>query len=177
MTSIFNLSKINGDNTRININDLYEKKREKDANELNLYKKILNKIHIKIREISRKYTDQQFCWYPIPETILGYTHYDSGNCIAFVMEQLVNNGFKVQYFHPHLLFIVWAFYVPEYIRENFKKKTGYQVDEEGNVIENTEQSQIEDREERNYIPIPPPSKNSKRNSNMGGYKSTESWRL
>jgi len=176
MTSIFNLSKINGDNTKININDLYEKKREKDANELNLYKKILNKIHIKIREVSRKYTDQPFCWYPIPETILGYTLYDSGNCIAYVMEQLISNGFQVQYFHPHLLFIVWAFYVPQYIRDDFKKKTGYQVDEQGNVVENTENSQIEDREERNYLPIPPP-RTSKRSSNMGGYKSTENWRL
>jgi hypothetical protein len=75
-----------------------------------------------------------------------------------------------------LLFIVWAFYVPQYIRDDFKKKTGYQVDEQGNVIENTENSQIEDREERNYIPIPPP-RTSKRSSNMGGYKSTENWRL
>jgi hypothetical protein len=176
MTSIFTLSKINGDNTKININDLYEKKREKDANELNLYKKILNKIHIKIREISRKYTDQQFCWFPIPETILGHTNYDSGNCIAYVMEQLISNGFQVQYYHPQLLFIVWAFYVPQYIREEFKKKTGYQVDETGNFIENTENQDIEEKNERNYIPIPP-TRTPKRNSTMGGYKSTENWRL
>ena len=92
------------------------------------------------------------------------------------MDQLINNGFKVQYFHPHLLFIVWAFYVPQYIREDFKKKTGYQVDDEGNVIENTEKSQIDERTVGNYIPILPQT-NSKRGSNMGGYKSTENWRL
>jgi hypothetical protein len=125
------------------MNDLYEKKREKDMNELNLYKKILNKIHIKIREISRRYTDQQFCWYPIPETILGYTTYDSGNCIAYVMNELINNGFQVQYYHPHLLLIVWAFYVPEYIRENFKKKTGYRVNEKGQLLEDNENSHID----------------------------------
>jgi hypothetical protein len=88
------------------------------------------------------------------------------------MEQLISNGFKVQYFHPHLLFIVWAFYVPQYIREDFRKKTGYQVDEEGNVIENTEKPQIEERVDGNYIPILP-----KRASNSSGYKSTENWRL
>jgi hypothetical protein len=143
MTSIFTLSKINGDTTKININELYEKKRERDMNELKLYKKILNKIHNKIREISRKYTDQQFCWFPIPETILGYTNYDSGNCIAYVMDELVSNGFKVQYFHPHLLFIVWAFFVPQYVRDDFKKKTGYQVDETGNVI-NKEERVVEE---------------------------------
>lgn len=177
MTSIFTLSKINGDNTKINMNDLYEKKREKEMNELNLYKKILNKIHIKIREISRRYTDQQFCWYPIPETILGYTTYDSGNCIAYVMNELINNGFQVQYYHPHLLLIVWAFYVPEYIRENFKKKTGYQVNEKGQFLEDSEDSQREEeREERNFIPIPQP-RTPKKNSNMGGFKSTEHWRL
>lgn len=134
MTSIFSLSKIQGENTKININELYEKKRERDLNELKLYKKILTKIHTKIREISRKYTDQQFCWFPIPETILGYTNYDSGNCIAYVMGELTSNGFQVQYFHPHLLFIVWAFFVPQYIRDDFKKKTGYQVDENGNLL-------------------------------------------
>jgi hypothetical protein len=50
------------------------------------------------------------------------------------MDELVNNGFRVKYFHPHLLFIVWAFFVPQYIRDDFKKKTGYQVDESGNLI-------------------------------------------
>jgi len=153
MTSIFSLSKIQGENTKININDLYEKKRERELNELKLYKKILNKIHNKIREISRKYTDQQFCWFPIPETILGYTNYDSGNCIAYVMGELTNNGFQVQYFHPHLLFIVWAFFVPQYIRDDFKKKTGIQVDEQGNVINkhNTTESQSSSHYSNNDI--------------------------
>ena len=141
MTSIFSLSKIEGENTKININELYEKKRERELNELKLYKKILAKIHTKIREISRKYTDQQFCWFPIPETILGYTNYDSANCIAYVMDELTSNGFRVQYFHPQLLFIVWAYFVPQYIRDDFRKKTGYQVDESGNVVSKEEREQ------------------------------------
>ncbi len=155
MTSIFTLSKIKGENTKININELYEKKREKDLNELKLYKKVLNKIHDKIKNISKKYTDQQFCWYIIPETILGYTTYDVGNCIVFVTQELMNNGFQVQYFHPNLLFIVWAFYVPQYVREDFKHKTGYQVDEHGNIVEDAK-SQNEKKNDDYNFPFPLP---------------------
>ena len=54
------------------------------------------------------------------------------------MELLVENGFAVRYIHPNTLFICWKDWVPTYVRNELKKKTGLSVNEFGKKIENTE---------------------------------------
>jgi hypothetical protein len=132
------LFKFAGDNIetveKINLDELYEKKQEQDKNKLFTYNKILTRIHEKIKLTSRQKCNQQFCWYVVPEIILGVANYDHAGCIAYIVDKLQENNLMVRYTHPNLLLISWLHYVPNYVRNEFKKKTGTAIDEYGRPI-------------------------------------------
>jgi len=132
------LFKFSGDNIenveKINLDELYEKKKEQDKNKLFTYNKILARIHEKIKLTSRQKCHQQFCWFIVPEIILGVANYDHAGCIAYIVDKLQENKFMVRYTHPNLLLISWLHYVPNYVRTEFKKKTGTAIDEYGRPI-------------------------------------------
>jgi hypothetical protein len=56
--------------TKINLDELYDRKQIRDLNTLQSYNKILNRIHIRIKNVSKHQINEQFCWYIIPEIIL-----------------------------------------------------------------------------------------------------------
>jgi hypothetical protein len=139
MANIFTLENIEDFSEKLNIDELYEKKRQQDLNKLALFNKILNRIHVKIKTVSRQKVDDQFCWFLVPETIIGVPKYDQGGCIAYIIDKLKTNGFVVRYIHPNMLFISWMHFVPSYVRTELKKKTGIVVNEYGQKIEETEE--------------------------------------
>lgn len=132
------LFKFSGDNVenveKINLDELYEKKQEQDKNKLFTYNKILTRIHEKVKLTSRQKCNQQFCWFVVPEIILGVANYDHAGCIAYLVDKLQENNFMVRYTHPNLLLISWLHYVPNYVRTEYKKKTGTAIDEYGRPI-------------------------------------------
>jgi len=144
MANIFTLENINDFSEKISIDDLYEKKRQNDLSKLALFNKILNRIHVRIKTASRQSINEQFCWYLVPETMIGVPKYDQGACIAYIIDKLKTNGFNVRYIHPNLLFISWMHFIPSYVRTEFKKKTGIVVNEFGQKIDedNNEGMQI-----------------------------------
>jgi len=107
-------------------------------NKLELFNKILNRIHVKIKTVSRQKVDEQACWFLVPETIIGVPRYDQAACIAYLINKLQTNGFNVRYIHPNLLFISWNHWLPSYVRTEIKKKTGINLNEYGQKIENDE---------------------------------------
>lgn len=135
MANIFNLDNSADFSEKINIDELYEKKRQIDVNKLELFKKILNRIHVRIKTTAKQNTLERFCWYVIPEIIIGVPKYDQPACIAYVMDTLQKNGFQVRYFHPNTVFISWDHWVPTYVRTEIKKKTGININEYGEKIE------------------------------------------
>jgi hypothetical protein len=135
MANIFTLENVEDFNEKLNIDDLYEKKRQQDLSKLELYNKILNRIHVKIKTISRQKTDEQFCWFLVPEIIIGVPRYDNAACIAYLIDKLKLNEFTVKYIHPNLLFISWIHWVPSYVRSELKKKTGIIIDQFGQKVE------------------------------------------
>lgn len=135
MSSIFTLDNVSDFSEKINLDDLYEKKRTYDLGKQELYNKILNRIHVRIKTTARQKVDEQFCWFVVPEVILGVPRYDQGECIGYLMDKLTENGFRIKYIHPNTLLIVWAHFVPSYVRTELKNKTGIVVDEYGKVIE------------------------------------------
>jgi hypothetical protein len=140
------LFKFSGDNVenveKINLDELYEKKQEQDKNKLFTYNKILTRIHEKIKLTSRQKCNQQFCWFVVPEIILGVANYDHAGCIAYLVDKLQENNFIVRYTHPNLLLISWIHYVPNYVRTEFKKKTGTAIDEYGRPILYDEEGKV-----------------------------------
>ena len=147
MDTIFTLGDNDDEQTKLNLDDLYERKQQYDLNTLSTYNKILNRIHNKIKTLSRQHVNDQHCWYTIPEMIIGIPRYDHGACTAYIIDKLRDNGFVVHYTHPNLLFISWKHWVPSYVRAEIKKKTGIIVDGQGNQLEDKNAVQKDDPNE------------------------------
>ena len=174
MANIFDLENFTDFSEKINIDELYEKKRQIDVNKLELFKKILNRIHVRIKTTAKQSTSERFCWYVIPEIIIGVPRYDQGACIAYVMDTLQKNGFQVRYFHPNTVFISWEHWVPTYVRTEIKKKTGVNINEYGEKIED-EKGDDEDNEHQETAlakgnPNLEQIKNSKKYTPINSYK-------
>jgi hypothetical protein len=142
MSNIFTLENVEDFSEKINIDELYEKKKQQDLNKLALFNKLLNRAHVKIKNVSRQKADEQFCWFLVPETILGVPKYDQGACIAYLMNKLKESSFNVRYIHPNLLFISWLHWVPSYVRNEIKKKTGIKINEYGEKVEDPDEDGI-----------------------------------
>jgi len=119
---------------KINLDDLYEQKRVSDLAKLNIYNKLLNRIHTRIKTTARQKNNNNVCWFVIPEVMIGAPKYDRNECIPYIVDKLKDNGFIVRYTHPNLLFISWSHWIPGYVREEIKKKTGMSVDGYGNEV-------------------------------------------
>ena len=125
----------NPNNTKINLDELYEYKKQCDLNLLNSYTKVLNRAHARIKLTSRQKNNAQCCWFLVPEVMIGVPKYNTASCIAYVIDKLKDNGFGVKYTHPNLVFISWKHWIPDYVRSEVKKKTGTIIDGYGNVME------------------------------------------
>jgi hypothetical protein len=125
---------------KLNLDELYNKKQQQDLNVLNNYNKILQRIHNKIKYVSKNIVNDNCCWYLMPEMVIGVPKYDYKDCTAYIIDKLRTNGFIVRYTHPNLLFISWRHWVPTYVRNEIKKKTGNAIDEYGNIVINDEKN-------------------------------------
>ena len=133
------------DNVRkVNIDELYERNQRRDQRQLSVFNKILNRVNKRIQTTSRMKTDDKYIWYDVPAFIFGEPIYDQTDCIAYVVTKLAENGFHVRYINPGKLFISWDNWVPSYARQEIRKKTGYIVDEKGNVIDRVEKKSEKD---------------------------------
>jgi hypothetical protein len=138
--NIFTLSDENDLSDKINLDDLFETKREIDESKLVLYNKILNRIHSKIKITSRQNRGkEQFVWYTIPEIMIGVSRYNVEECTGYILRKLRENDFVVRYTHPNLIFISWIHWIPGYVRQEYKKQTGTAIDGYGNLVINTPQ--------------------------------------
>ena len=157
--SLYNFNPKSDDNDssiKINMDELYIKKQQQDLNVLNNYNKILTRIHNKIKYVSKQLINDQCCWYVMPEMLIGVPKYDHNDCSAYVIEKLRINGFVVRYIHPNLLFISWKHWVPTYVRNEIKNKTGQIIDEYGNIKSDNDSVTFNN----------PSSSNSEKNDNI-----------
>jgi hypothetical protein len=145
MANIFTLENFSDFSEKLNIDELYEKKRQVDLGKLELFKKLLNRIHVRIKTTAKHNIHEKFCWFVVPEIIIGVPKYDQAGCIAYLMNTLQENGFNVRYFHPNTLLIGWDHWVPSYVRNEIKKKTGIVINEYGEKIE---EENLEENEEQ-----------------------------
>lgn len=166
--------------SKLNIDDLYEKKRQRDLKQLSIFNKILGRIHKRIQITGRNKRTEKYIWFTVPEFLFGEPNYDNGECVAFLVVKLEENGFFVKYMHPNTLFVSWENWIPSYTRNEFKKKTGIVVDEKGNIVkkpgEEDEQTENEDPDAR-LLNIgqgkgQPGNPNKKQYTPIGQYKPT-----
>lgn len=129
---------------KINIDDLYEKNQRRDLKQLSIFNKILNRIHKRITTTGRTKTNEKHIWFTVPEYIFGEPVYDKSECIAYIVTKLEDNGFHVRYMHPNTLFVSWMNWVPAYVRNEIKKKTGNVVDPFGNLVKKKDADEEDD---------------------------------
>lgn len=143
MANIFALENFDDFSEKLNLDDLYEKKRNHDLSKLVLFNKILNRVHVRIKATSAQKLNDTNCWFVVPEIIIGVPKYDQAGCIAYIIDKLKENKFNVKYIHPNLLFISWQHWVPSYVRSEIKKKTGIAVNEFGERLDDVGKSPAE----------------------------------
>ena len=130
---------------KIDIDELYEKNMRRDLRQLSLFNKMLNRVHKRIQTCSRMKRDKHV-WFTVPEYLFGEPTYDQASCISYIIHRLTQNGFRVQYMHPHTLFISWEEWIPQYVRNEVKKKTGKVINEKGQVLADLKADATDDRD-------------------------------
>lgn len=106
----------------LNINQLHKEieKREKRKNKV--YQTILEKVNYRILLTNQKSNDC-LCLFVVPSFVFGVPLYNMTNCVIYVMEDLIEKGFKVTYTHPNLLSISWK-EKPKNIQHKQEEKVG-----------------------------------------------------
>jgi hypothetical protein len=133
---------------KVNIDELYERNHRRNIKQISIFNKILNRIHNRIKvTAANKFNDDKHIWYSIPAFIFGEPVYDQSSCIAFVITKLEENGFHIKYVHPGTLFVSWDNWVPNYARQEIRKRTGIVLDSHGNVVKEAGE------EESSSIPV------------------------
>jgi len=153
---------------KLNLDELYERKNEVEQNRIKIYQRILSRVHTKIKITSRQRISEQFCFFIIPEFLVGTPRYDSSSCTAYIIDKLIENGFHIKYTHPNLLFISWQHYIDKKKRVLFKKHNGYSIDGFGQPVKEkkNEKKHIMTAENANSLmlkkmqPIIKPDKNN-----------------
>lgn len=162
MDTIFTLGDEDEPNIKLNLDELYERKKISDLNTLKIYNKILNRIHNKIKHLSRIHPTEQHCWYVVPEVIIGVPKYDHSSCTAYIIDKLKSNGFVIRYTHPNLLFISWKNWTPQYVREEIRKKTGINIDGWGNKKSEKEEIITENNNDKLILNLNNDNQNTKK---------------
>lgn len=153
---------------KINIEELFETEKHTEIQRKTIYLKILNRVHKKIFTTSKIKNNNKYCFFVIPEIILGVPTYDLEDCKHFIFKSLVDNGFIIKYTHPNLLFISWNHILPSYLRKKIKKETGYIVNENGEIQNKKTIDQLKD--------IPGPEKKQIQNKKESTVNSTDNYK-
>ena len=143
----------------LNIYALNNIRDQKEINRYQIYKKVLKRCHHRIKTISKK--GESFCFYIVPEYIYGIPKYDTLSCANFIVKKLRNNGFKILYTYPNLIFISWN-HVPSEFKVSKIKDTNIK-----NTIDNKNKSDFR------YIEDYNPSKNFLKKINGKNIKTIE----
>jgi Family of unknown function (DUF5759) len=93
---------------------LYSEEARRDATRIRIYNSVLQQIYNKIKAIARIPGNEKSLWHVVPEFIPGTPRFDVNDCIVYLVWNLRNAGYTVEYTHPNLMFISWRFHDQRY---------------------------------------------------------------
>lgn len=96
---------------------LFEKRVARDSAKLRAYNQVLGQIHNRIHTTAQLAGNPNYLVYTVPPFILGLPAIDLQDCVVYLVHQLRTGGFVVRFTYPNLLYISWAHYEQEYMRE------------------------------------------------------------
>ena len=91
--------------SQIDMKELYSKINQKKLRRMELYDFILKKCHSRI--LYNSGLQRTYCFYQIPEFVIGTPLYDVLELRNYIMNSLKTNGFDILYIDPNWLFIYW----------------------------------------------------------------------
>ena len=103
----------------INIYNLSKKKVEKENLKNEIYNKILERCHKKIKLAANQC--ESYTFFVVPEYEFGIPMYNVLSCADYLVKKLRENHFYVYYTYPNLIIISW-----DHIEHNNKKEIDYE---------------------------------------------------
>jgi len=91
----------------LNPSSLYKEEAKRDATRIRIYNNVLTAIYTRVKAVARIPGNEKSLWYVVPEFIPGTPRFDIGDAILYIVWNLRNTGYTVNYTYPNLLFISW----------------------------------------------------------------------
>tara|TARA_B100000575_G_C23132282_1_gene656997 strand:+ start:1773 stop:2207 length:435 start_codon:yes stop_codon:yes gene_type:complete len=92
----------------------------KNLMRLEIYDSVLVKCHKRIQYNSD--LEKTYCFFQIPEFIIGVPIYNINEMKKYIMNSLKNNGFQLLYIDPNWLFIHWGHHAMNQLANTTLKK-------------------------------------------------------
>lgn len=89
----------------VKADELIKIQKENNKKKHKIFLKIYKKIEKKIELANSR--NSYYCWYQVPEFILGLPLYSYQNCIKYIEKKLKNDGFKTEIFGQNIMLISW----------------------------------------------------------------------
>ena len=91
--------------SQIDMKELHATINKQTLKRMELYDSILKKCHSRI--LYNSGLQRTYCFYQIPEFVIGTPLYDILELRNYIMNSLKTNGFEILYIEPNWLFIYW----------------------------------------------------------------------
>jgi hypothetical protein len=98
----------------LNPSSLYKEEARRDATRIRIYNMVLQQIYNKIKAVARIPGNEKSLYYIIPEFIPGTPRFNMADAVIYIVWNLRNIGYSVNYTHPNLLFISWRAHDDKY---------------------------------------------------------------
>lgn len=89
----------------VNIYDLHRQMQQKKVRRFQHFDSILDKVYKRIQSAAT--IDQVRILYEVPEFVVGIPMFNIHHCIAYLITELRQKEFFVQYYFPRILYISW----------------------------------------------------------------------
>ena len=86
--------------------ELVENQKKKEEMKHKTFNKIYTYVERKIKSASE--CNYYHTWYVVPQFIVGLPTYNIANCRKYIQDKLIENGFKIEFFQPNILLIMWS---------------------------------------------------------------------
>jgi hypothetical protein len=96
---------------------LYTEQEKRDALKLKTYNNLLEQAHNKIKTASRLPNNDKSIVFQVPEFVMGVPRFSTRDCILYMVWNLRQSNFDVQYYHPNIVWISWKRHDVKYKEE------------------------------------------------------------
>jgi len=89
----------------LSIKDIIANREKRSEKRKECFNKVIEMCYKKIEKTAK--LDSIGCFFDVPEFLIGYPLFNLNECIVYVYNSLINNGFQVQYIFPRILYVTW----------------------------------------------------------------------